>query len=77
MTKVLKLSMGRWRGGSNLLEAATVHVPAKDAHAITESVRPVFQAKTCRLVKAEMGVAVFAVGAGTCRFQSTFPPGTH
>jgi alpha-L-rhamnosidase len=50
---------------------ATVFVPAKDAAGVTESGKPVDQAQGVNFLRTENNAAVYAVGSGTYRFQST------
>jgi hypothetical protein len=52
---------------------ATVFVPAKDASAVTESGKPVTKAEGVKFLRMENGAAVYAVGSGTYRFESTLP----
>lgn len=54
--------------------AATVFVPAKAAAAVTESGKPGNSAEGVKFLRAQEGAAVYAVGSGTYRFQSTLPP---
>jgi hypothetical protein len=49
---------------------ATVHVPAKEAAAVTESGKPAAESAGVRFLRMENGAAVFAIGSGTYRFQS-------
>jgi alpha-L-rhamnosidase len=56
---------------------AIVHVPAQGAKTITESGRPVARAQACRLLKAEAGGAVIAVGSGEYHFESLLPAGSR
>ena len=49
---------------------ATVHVPAKDAAAVTEGGRPAGQAEGVRFLRMDSGAAVYEIGAGTYRFAS-------
>jgi hypothetical protein len=49
---------------------AAVHVPAKDAGAVTEGGKPVSQAKGVRFLRMEGGEAVFEVGSGKYVFVS-------
>ena len=53
---------------------ATVHVPAKDAGAVTESGKPAAQATAVKFVKLEGGSAVFAVESGQYVFQAEVGP---
>ncbi len=52
---------------------ATVYVPAKDAAGVTESGKSVGKVGGVRFLRMESGAAVYAVGSGTYRFQSTLP----
>ena len=52
---------------------ATVYVPAKDAAAVAESGKLVTKARGVKFLQMENNVAVYAVGSGTYRFQSTLP----
>ena len=52
---------------------ATVCVPAKDAAGVTESGKPIEKAAGVKFLRMESGAAVYAVGSGTYRFQSTLP----
>jgi alpha-L-rhamnosidase len=47
---------------------ATVHVPAKDAAAVTESGKPASTAEGVKFLRMENGAALFEVGSGTYRF---------
>jgi alpha-L-rhamnosidase len=49
---------------------ADVHVPAKDAQAVTESTKPAAQAEGVTFVKTEGGAAIFHTGSGVYRFES-------
>jgi len=70
------------REGDNLImevtvpanTTTTVFVPAKDAGAVFESGKPVDKAKGVKFLRWEAPAAVYAVGAGTYRFESVFPP---
>ena len=53
--------------------SATVYVPTKDADSVTESGNPVAQAAGVKYLRTEYNAAVYAVGSGTYRFQSTLP----
>ena len=53
--------------------SATVFVPAKDAATVTESGKPAAQAEGVKFLRLENNAAVYAVGSGTYRFQSTLP----
>jgi alpha-L-rhamnosidase len=50
---------------------ATLSVPAKDAAAVAESGRPANAAEGVKFLGMEDATAVYAVGSGTYRFQST------
>jgi alpha-L-rhamnosidase len=50
---------------------ATVYVPAKDAAGVTESGKPAKAAEGVTFLRMEDSTAVYAVGSGTYRFQST------
>jgi alpha-L-rhamnosidase len=52
---------------------ATVCVPAKDAAGVTESGKPAAQAEGVKFLRIEASAAVFAIGSGAYRFQSTLP----
>ncbi|MCX6872620.1 MAG: family 78 glycoside hydrolase catalytic domain [Verrucomicrobia bacterium] len=52
---------------------ATVHVPAKDAAGVTESGKPAAKADGVEFLRMENRAAVYAIGSGTYRFQSTLP----
>jgi alpha-L-rhamnosidase len=47
---------------------ATVHVPARDGDAITESKHPLEQAEGVKLLTLENGETIVAVGSGRCEF---------
>jgi alpha-L-rhamnosidase len=47
---------------------ATVHVPARDGDAITESKHPLEQAEGVKLLTRENGETIVAVGSGRCEF---------
>ncbi len=50
---------------------ATIHVPAKDAAGVMESATAAAQADGVKFLRMENNAAVYAVGSGTYRFQST------
>ena len=50
---------------------ATVHVPAASAAAVTESGKPAAEADGVKFLRMEANAAVYAVGSGTYRFEST------
>jgi alpha-L-rhamnosidase len=52
---------------------ATVYVPAKNEAGVTESGKPAAQAAGVKFLRMEGGAAVYSVGSGTYRFQSTLP----
>ena len=52
---------------------ATVFVPAKDAAGVTESGQPANLAAGVKFLRQQANAAVFVVGSGTYRFQSTLP----
>ena len=52
---------------------ATVSVPAQDAATVTESGKPADRAAGVKFLRRESNAAVYAVGSGTYRFQSTLP----
>ncbi len=52
---------------------ATVHVPARDSASVTESGHPVAQAHGVEFLRLENGAAVYNVGSGTYRFQTSLP----
>lgn len=49
---------------------ATVYVPSEDANGVTESGAPARAADGVKFLRMDSGRAVYAVGAGTYRFQS-------
>jgi alpha-L-rhamnosidase len=53
--------------------SATVHVPAKDAAAVTEGGNTIDKVKGVKFLRMENNAAVYAVGSGTYQFQSTLP----
>ncbi len=52
---------------------ATVHVPAKEAGAVTEGSQPAARAEGVKFFRMENGAAVFHVDSGKYRFQSALP----
>ncbi|MCX6872797.1 MAG: hypothetical protein NTW21_03170 [Verrucomicrobia bacterium] len=71
-----------WKTGANRYSldvtipvntTATVYVPAKDAAGVTESGKLATKAKGVTFLRMEANAAVYAVGSGTYRFQSTLP----
>ena len=49
---------------------ATLHVPARDGAAVTESGKPAAQAQGVRFLRMENGAAVYALGSGHYQFHS-------
>jgi alpha-L-rhamnosidase len=60
----------RWKITIPANTTATVYVPAASAESVTESAKPVAQARGVKLLKAENGRAVFSVGSGNYSFES-------
>jgi len=56
---------------------ATVFVPAKDKACVTESGKPAHKVKDLQFLRLQNNVAVYRVGSGTYRFQSTLPENTN
>jgi alpha-L-rhamnosidase len=56
---------------------ATVFVPAQAAAQVTESGKPADQSKGVKFLRMESSAAVYGVGSGTYRFQSTLPEDRH
>jgi alpha-L-rhamnosidase len=52
---------------------ATVYVPAKDQAGVTESGKPAANAPGVMFLRLQNHAAVYGVGSGTYRFQSTLP----
>jgi len=52
---------------------ATVYVPTKDAAGVTESGKSAARAEGVKFLRLEDGAAIYEVGSGTYRFQSTLP----
>jgi len=52
---------------------ASVYVPTKDAAGVTGSGKPATKAKGVKFLRLEAGAAMYAVGSGTYRFESTLP----
>ncbi len=52
---------------------STVYVPAKNANEVTESGKAAAEAEGVKFLRMENNAAVYAVGSGTYRFQSTLP----
>jgi alpha-L-rhamnosidase len=50
--------------------SATVHVPAKDSNAVTESGQPANKANGVKFLRFENGKAIYEVGSGTYQFES-------
>jgi alpha-L-rhamnosidase len=51
---------------------ATVYVPAKDETGVTESGKPASKADGVKFLRLENGAAVYEVGSGNYKFQTTF-----
>ena len=52
---------------------ATVFIPAQDAAGVTESGKPAARAEGVKFLRMEDQAAVYAIGCGTYRFQTTAP----
>lgn len=52
---------------------ATVYVPAKDAESVRESGQPAAKSEDVQFLHTYDGNAVFTVGSGRYRFESTLP----
>ncbi|MCX6033389.1 MAG: hypothetical protein NTV38_00175 [Chloroflexi bacterium] len=52
---------------------ATVYVPAKDAAGVTESGKSAAKSEGVKFLRLQDSAAVYSVGSGTYRFQSTLP----
>ena len=50
---------------------ATVYVPAQDPAAVTESAKPAGEARGVKFLRNEAGAAVYEIGSGSYRFEST------
>ena len=50
---------------------ATVYVPAQDPAAVTESAKPAGEAHGVKFLRNEAGAAVYEIGSGSYRFEST------
>ena len=50
---------------------ATVYVPAKEPTVVSESGKPINKEKSLKFLRMENGAAVYAVGSGTYRFESS------
>jgi len=48
-------------------------LPALEAATVTESGKPAAQAEGVKFLRMEIHAAVYAIGSGTYRFQSTLP----
>lgn len=60
-----------WKVSIPANTTATVYVPAKDAAAVSESGKPVSEAKGVTFVRMDTGRAVMTVGSGDYEFQAT------
>ncbi len=70
--KWVQVDLGQSQGVDRImLHPLQRNDPAKDAVAVTESDNPEAKAKGIRFVRTESGAAVYDVGSGTYRFQST------
>jgi len=72
--------VSNWRRDGNKLTmevtipvntTAVVYVPAKDEAGVTEGDKPVSKANGVKFLRMENGAAVYEVGSGSYRFQST------
>jgi len=52
---------------------ASVYVPARDTAGVTESGKAIEQAEGVKFLRMENGAAIYAVGCGNYRFQSSLP----
>jgi alpha-L-rhamnosidase len=52
---------------------ATVYIPARDIAGVTESGKPIGKVKGVQFLRMENSTAIYVVGSGTYRFQSTLP----
>ncbi len=52
---------------------ATVYIPARDVAGVTESGKPISKVKGVQFLRMENSDAIYVVGSGTYRFQSTLP----
>jgi alpha-L-rhamnosidase len=50
---------------------ATVYLPTQDPSGVSESGKSAAKAKGVKFLQMENGTAIFTVGSGTYRFQST------
>jgi alpha-L-rhamnosidase len=60
----------RWKITIPANTTATVCVPTASAESVTESGKPVVQARGVKLLKAENGRAIFSVASGNYSFES-------
>lgn len=66
--------MGEGKAISVLIDVGeTVYVPAKDAAGVTESGKAIVPGSGVEFLRTENSAAVYAVGSGTYRFQSSLP----
>jgi alpha-L-rhamnosidase len=63
----------RWKITIPPNTTATVYVPAASAECVTESGKPIVQARGVQLLRMEQGRAVVGVGSGNYTFQSSTP----
>ena len=52
---------------------AAIHMPARDVATVTEGGKPAGKAEGVTFLQMESSTAIYAVGSGTYRFQSTLP----
>jgi alpha-L-rhamnosidase len=63
----------RWNIAIPANTTATVYVPAKSVESVTESGKPLAQARGVQLLRVEQGRVVVRVGSGNYSFQSSTP----
>jgi alpha-L-rhamnosidase len=63
----------KWEVHVPVNSTATIYLPATDPEKIKEGNQPLSEAEGVRFLRMENGAAVYAVGSGTYRFQSTLP----
>jgi alpha-L-rhamnosidase len=63
----------RWKVTIPANATATLYVPATSAEGVTESGKPIVQARGVQLLRMEQGRAVVRVGSGKYAFQSNTP----